>query len=206
MPPRTNWAMRIAGGRLPEPSATAGAPLPMNRLLPALIGGQIALHAAMAGQRMAAPLQALQQGHSAWSVGVLLALFAALPVVTALASGRMADRHGYHRPVRAAVACTMLGAGLALVACALPGWWQFALLCVGAALSGVGTNIGLIAIQRAAGQLAGDSTERLRVFSWLGMAPSLANVVGPVAAGFMIDAAGFAAAAFLARRESVPPV
>lgn len=66
MPPRTNWAMRIAGGRLPEPSATAGAPLPMNRLLPALIGGQIALHAAMAGQRMAAPLQALQQGHSAW--------------------------------------------------------------------------------------------------------------------------------------------
>lgn len=191
---RTHWATSLAGGRLPEASATAGAPLPMNRLLPALIGGQIALHAAMAGQRMAAPLQALQQGHSAWSVGVLLALFAALPVVTALASGRMADRHGYHRPVRAAVACTILGAGLALVACALPGWWQFALLCVGAALSGVGTNIGLIAIQRAAGQLAGDSTERLRVFSWLGMAPSLANVVGPVAAGFMIDAAGFAAA------------
>ncbi len=37
-------------------------------------------------------------------------------------------------------------------------------------------------------------TERLRVFSWLGMAPSLANVVGPVAAGLMIDAGGFAAA------------
>jgi MFS family permease len=166
----------------------------MSRVLPALIVGQIALHAAMAGQRMAAPLQALQAGHSAWAVGVLLALFAALPVLTALAAGRMAARHGYHRPVQVAVACTMVGAGLALAACLLPGWWRFALLCLGAAASGVGTNVGLIVIQRTAGHLAVDPTERLRVFSWLGMAPSLANVVGPVAAGFMIDAGGFAAA------------
>ncbi|NRF68960.1 MFS transporter [Aquincola sp. S2] len=166
----------------------------MASVLPALIAGQIALHAAMAGQRMAAPLQALQQGHSAWAVGVLLALFAALPVVTALAAGRMADRHGYHRPLHVAVGGTMLGAGLAFAACFVDGWWRFGLLCVGAAASGVGTNVGLIAIQRTAGHLAGDSTERMRVFSWLGMAPSLANVVGPVAAGFMIDAGGFAAA------------
>jgi MFS family permease len=163
-------------------------------VLPALIAGQIALHAAMAGQRMAAPLQALQDGHSAWAVGVLLALFAALPVLTAIGSGRMADRHGYHRPMRIAVVCTVVGAGLALVACFVPGWWRFGLLCVGAAVSGVGTNVGLITIQRAAGHLALDSTERLRVFSWLGMAPSLANVVGPVAAGFMIDASGFGGA------------
>ncbi len=163
-------------------------------MLPALIAGQIALHAAMAGQRMAAPLQALQDGHSAWAVGVLLALFAALPVLTAIGSGRMADRHGYHRPLRIAVICTVVGASLALLACFAPAWWRFGLLCLGAAASGVGTNVGLIVIQRTAGHLAADSTERLRVFSWLGMAPSLANVVGPVAAGFMIDAGGFAAA------------
>jgi predicted MFS family arabinose efflux permease len=34
----------------------------------------------------------------------------------------------------------------------------------------------------------------MKVFSWLGVAPSFSNVVGPVAAGFMIDAFGFAAA------------
>ena len=162
--------------------------------LPLLIVGQIALHGAMAGQRMAAPLQALNAGHSAWAVGVLLSLFAALPVLTAMAAGRMADRHGYHRPVRLAAGLTMVGAGCALLACWLPGWWQFGLNCVGAAASGVGTNVGLIAIQRSAGLMASSSTERLRVFSWLGMAPSLANVVGPVAAGLMIDAAGYAAA------------
>ncbi len=184
---------------MPEPSESGRAaaelgPAHQAQVLPLLIIGQIALHAAMAGQRMAAPLQALQAGHSAWGVGVLLALFAALPVLTAMGSGRMADRHGYHRPARVAVGCTMAGAACALAACWLPGGWQFGLSCVGAAASGVGTNIGLIAIQRTAGQLAGTGTERLRVFSWLGMAPSLANVVGPVAAGFMIDGAGYAAA------------
>ena len=172
---------------------TSTAPL-SARALPLLIIGQIALHSAMAGQRMAAPLQALNAGYSVWAVGVLLSLFAALPVLTAMGAGRMADRHGYHRPVRLAVVLTMAGAGCALAACWLPGWWQFGLNCIGAAASGVGTNVGLIAIQRCAGQMVNTSTERLRVFSWLGMAPSLANVVGPVAAGFMIDAAGYAAA------------
>ena len=141
---------------------------------------------------MAAPLQALQAGYNTWAVGLLLALFAALPVVTAMATGRLTDRHGYHRPVHLAVALTVLGTGLAVLACWLPGWWGFGLQCVGAACSGVGTNIGLIAIQRTAGLLVHDSTERLRVFSWLGMAPSLSNVVGPVLAGFVIDAAGYA--------------
>ncbi len=177
-------------------TATATPPSPQRPagMLRLLIVGQIALHGAMAGQRLAAPLQALQAGDSAWAVGVLLALFAALPVLTAMGAGRMADRHGYHRPVRLAVGFTMAGAGCALAACWLPGGWQFGLNCVGAAASGVGTNLGLIAIQRSAGQMVSSSTERLRVFSWLGMAPSLANVVGPVSAGFMIDAAGYASA------------
>jgi predicted MFS family arabinose efflux permease len=34
----------------------------------------------------------------------------------------------------------------------------------------------------------------MRVFSWLGLAPSMANVVGSVSAGLMIDFAGFGAA------------
>ena len=141
-----------------RPADAAGVPAPGPQhpqrpagMLPLLIVGQIALHGAMAGQRLAAPLQALQAGYSAWAVGVLLALFAALPVLTAMGAGRMADRHGYHRPVRVAVAFTMAGAACALAACWLPGGWQFGLNCVGAAASGVGTNLGLIAIQRSAG-------------------------------------------------------
>ncbi len=160
----------------------------------ALVVGQVGIHAAMAGLRLAAPLQTLREGYSAWSVGLLMALFAAAPVLLAMPAGRLADRHGYHRPVGIAVLLSLLGAVCALGSTFLEGPLHFGLLCLSATLCGSGTNIGMLAIQRTAGLAARDSTERVRIFSWLGVAPSFANVVGPVALGFMIDWAGFAAA------------
>ncbi|HMO47589.1 MAG TPA: MFS transporter [Rubrivivax sp.] len=165
-----------------------------SRVLLALILGQIGLHATMAGVRMAAPLLALRDGHSAWSIGVLMALYAAAPVLLSLRAGRMADRHGYHRPVRIAIALSLLGALTALGATFAGAGPRFALLGVSAALVGSGANLGLIVIQRAAGQAVRSNAERVRMFSWLGVAPSLSNVIGPVSAGLMIDAAGFRAA------------
>jgi len=168
-----------------------------SQVLLALIVGQIGLHATMAGVRMAAPLQALRDGHSAWSVGVLLALYAAAPVLLSLPAGRMADRLGYHRPVRIAVGLALFGAVLAVLSTVVEGTMSFGVLCVSAAFVGSGANMGLIVIQRTAGQAVRDSTERVRMFSWLGVAPSLSNVIGPVAAGLMIDAGGFRAAYLL---------
>jgi MFS family permease len=158
------------------------------RPLLALILGQISLHSCMAGVRMAAPLQALRQGHSEWSVGVLMALFALAPIALALPAGRMADRHGYHRPLHLAVALSFAGGVIAALTS------HYLAMCVAALLTGAGANVGLITIQRTAGHMAADGTERMRVFSWLGLAPALANVVGPVAAGALIDLAGFRAA------------
>ena len=177
---------------MPEPTGTAEARF--RRLLLALIFGQIGLHATMAGVRMAAPLQALRQGHSAWSVGVLMALYAAAPVLLALHAGRMADRHGYHRPVRLAIVLSLVGGLLALGATFAGPAASFPLLCLSAVFVGSGANLGLIVIQRRAGLAVSTSAERVRMFSWLGIAPSLANVVGPVTAGLMIDAGGFGAA------------
>lgn len=181
-----------------DTTAPAVPPAQAKRLLVLMMVGQIALHAAMAGQRMAAPLQALDAGHSAWAVGVLLALFAALPVLIAMPAGRMADRHGYHRPQALAIGLSLFSVGCALLACAVPAawspWWAFGLQCVGAASSGAGTNVGVIVVLRAAGLLASDSTGRLKVFSWLGMAFSGANVLGPVSAGVLIDLGGYALA------------
>lgn len=176
------------------PEATPAPAARFGRVLLALIAGQIGLHATMAGVRMAAPLQALRDGHSAWSVGVLMALYAAAPVLLSMRAGRMADRHGYHRPVRIAVGLSLGGAWLALVASLAGTSLRLPLLGLSAVCVGSGANLGLIVIQRAAGQAAGTPTERMRMFSWLGVAPSLSNVVGPVAAGLMIDAGGFAAA------------
>ena len=171
----------------PEPRPGSG------RVLVALIVGQLGMHSAMAGLRLAAPLQALREGYSAWAVGLLLALFAAAPVLSALPAGRLADRLGYHRPVYLSVALTALGCLLAVASTSLAGGWHFALLCAAAMATGTGANTGMLTIQRSAGLAASSSVERVRIFSWLGIAPSFANVIGPVAVGFMIDAQGFGA-------------
>lgn len=173
------------------PEAATGVPA---RTLLALVVGQLGIHAAMAGLRLAAPLQALREGYSAWAVGLLLALFAGAAVLSALRAGRLADRHGYHRPMKLAVAVTVAGMLCALGSTWAPEGWRFALLCLAAAGTGMGTNTGMLTIQRTAGHTAGSATERVRIFSWLGVAPSFSNVVGPVAAGLMIDWGGFVAA------------
>ncbi len=174
----------------PAPARTAGS----GPVLAALVAGQMGMHSAMSGLRLAASLQALNEGYSAWAVGLLLALFAAAPVVTALHAGRLADRLGYHRPVHLAVAVTVVGCLLALMSTLFSGAWHFTLLCMAALAIGGGSNLGMLTVQRTAGMAARDSTERVRIFSWLGIAPSFSNVIGPVAVGFMIDAHGFRAA------------
>jgi MFS family permease len=162
-----------------------------SKALLALILGQVFLHACMAGIRVAAPLLALRSGQPNWAVGVLLGMFAAAPVLTSLQAGRLTDRHGYHLPLFLAVGLTSAG-GLTALLSTFVSAIEFPALCVAATLCGVGANFGVIAIQRTAGAMTtGTSTELTRVFSWLGLAPALANMIGPVLAGILIDASGF---------------
>ena len=161
------------------------APTPMRSAeLARLISGHICLHACMAGTRMAAPLLALRDGHSAMNVGVLLALFALAPVFLALPAGRFADRHGLKRPMRIAVTVAALGAGLAVL------FPIFPVLCLSALMTGGATGAASISLQRHVGRAAAGPTELKRVFSWLAIGPAASNFVGPLAAGLMIDYAG----------------
>jgi hypothetical protein len=166
-----------------------------RRVLLALIIGQLGLHAAMAGLRMSAPLMALRTGRSEWTRGRSDGFVrggagdagdarrphgrsAWLSPAGACRSGRDLDRR-----VRGDARHLGQTAGCSSRCCASA-----------ATFTGAGTNLGLIAIQRTAGHWATDSVQRMRIFSWLGLAPSMSNVVGPVVAGFVIDAAGFRAA------------
>ncbi|WP_256861489.1 MFS transporter [Hydrogenophaga sp. H7] len=156
-----------------------------------LIGAQICVHACMTGFRMAAPLMALREGHSAAAVGVLLALFALAQVVLALPAGRYAERHGLQRPfVLASVVAT--AGGLCSVA-----WPQFGVLCLTAITSGAAVCLAMIALQRHVGHMASDATELRQVFSWVAVGPSISNFLGPFLAGLLIDASGFRAAYLL---------
>jgi len=159
-----------------------------------VIGAQVCLHATMAGMRLATPLLALQQGYSAAAVGVLIALFALTQVFLALPAGRFADRHGFKRPLWWSVIAASVGAGLVLV------FPIFPVMCIAALLTGGATGATVIALQRHVGRSATNATQLKRVFSWLAIAPAVANFVGPFLAGMLIDHAGRAPADMLAFR------
>jgi MFS family permease len=149
-----------------------------------VIAAQVCLHATMAGMRLATPLLALQQGYSAAAVGLLIALFALTQVFLALPAGRFADRHGFKRPIALSVIAASAGAGLAML---LP---NFFVMCLAALLTGGATGTTVIALQRHVGRAASDATQLKRMFSWLAIAPAVANFVGPFCAGMLIDYAG----------------
>jgi predicted MFS family arabinose efflux permease len=179
---------RLPAQRLEIEPRTA---MPLSRLV-AFVLAQLGVHAVMAGLRMAVPLQALREGHSSVTVGLLLALFSAIPVLFALRVGRYIDAAGYHRPVRRAAVLALLAAGVAAASTQI-GQADLRLtgLGLGALSAGGAANLGLLAVQRTAGQQAVDATDRVRVFSVLGVGPPLANVIGPVMCGILIDIAGF---------------
>ena len=144
-------------------------------VLAALVATQVALHASMAGLRLAVPLLVLRLGPGPWgspaaAAGLLVGLFALAPVLIALPAGRWVDRRGYPRPMRWSGLMVSLAGGVALAAAGLctgfglpdsgpgnlagrvpvPGlgeWVLPVLLGITATLAGTGSNIGLIATQ-----------------------------------------------------------
>lgn len=149
-----------------------------------LIMAQIFLHATMAGTRMAAPLLMLREGYSAASVGVLLAFFGLTQVFLAVPAGRFADRHGLHKPVFLSLLAASLGGLVAMLYPAYP------VLCLAALLTGGAAGCTVIALQRHVGRMAAGGAQLRQVFSWLAIGPAVSNVLGPIAAGLLIDHAG----------------
>jgi predicted MFS family arabinose efflux permease len=120
------------------------------------------------------------------------------------------DRIGVRRPLLVAVACLAL-------AVTLPGFFP-GLLSLHIAAAAIGTSFMVfhIGVQHAVGEGSSDALRRAN-FGWLSLGFSISNFLGPLVAGFAIDALGHARAflvlAFLAlasfvvlavRRRSFP--
>jgi predicted MFS family arabinose efflux permease len=152
-----------------------------------LVLAQLFINACVTGMRMAAPLQSLRLGHGEAAVGGLTALFALAQVFLALPAGRYCERHGLKRPIVMAVA-------VAVAACAMGAAWPvFPVLCACALLTGGAGGVAIIAVQRHAPRIVSDPAALRQAFSWLAIGLALSNVLGPLAAGFIIDGAGFRA-------------
>ena len=142
----------------------------------------------MAMTRVTASLWVLGHGYSEASVGLLLSLFAVAPIGLSLWAGRLADTHGFHRPV--GVGVTLAGVG-ALLALAVQQLWAIAIGCL---LCGGAVAVAAVAIQREAGLMAQEPGELKRIFSWVALGPALSNALAPIIAGVLIDHVSMTAA------------
>lgn len=148
-------------------------------------------HTTFVSARMVGTLYALANGASTFTVGVLMALFALIPMLIAVRAGRWLDAVGPWKPLAAGTALLLGGATLpALFSYAVA---DIAPLLVAACLIGTGSML----IQQTALQLVGeraDPNHRAADFSWLALGASIAGLVGPVGSGLLIDFVGHRAA------------
>ena len=120
----------------------------------------------------------------------MMSLFAALPMVLGVASGRLVDRIGVRAPLIGSIAAMAVAI---LVPAVFPG---IASLYVAAA--GVGTAFMLfhIAVQHTVGE-SSEAHLRKENFGWLALGFSISNFLGPTLSGVAIDTIGHRATFFL---------
>jgi len=151
-----------------------------NPTLVALIALAIANHVVMVGNRVAVSLYALHFGASTAVVGVLLALYAFLPMLCAVAAGQFSDRIGVRRPMVLGSLSLAVGALLPALMPGLPA------LVASATIVGVSFMLFQVAAQNATGEMGGP-TERAHNFSLLALGYSVSGFLGPLITGFTID-------------------
>jgi len=171
--------------RFAEHADEPPSPSDGRRTLLRLIVLGIANHAVLAGSRVTVSLAALDKGATPLTIGVLMALYALLPMLFAVAAGRFSDRAGVRRPMLLGTAAIAVGASLPIAAPGLP------MLFASALAIGTGFMAFQVATQNATGEL-GPPSARARNFSMLALGYSISGFIGPLVAGFAIDHLGFA--------------
>ncbi len=152
-------------------------------------------HVGFVGSRITVSLSAISQGASPLAIGVLMALYAVIPMLLAVQAGRLVDRVGAFRPIAIAGAVVAAGMLLPLVSHELP------MLFISAAVVGTAFMMQHIALNHVIGNL-GEPSERPVNFSWFALGYSVSGFLGPLLAGFAIDLAGHGTAFLLL---SLPP-
>jgi MFS family permease len=155
--------------------------------LPRIILIAVLAHLSLSAARLTGSLYALAQGASTFTVGVVIALFALVPMLLAVRTGRWLDAVGSRKPLT-------LGTAMILGGVTLPALFPYQVadigpLLVASALIGTGS----LFVQMTAQHLVGHRSapgNRAADFSWLALGFSVSGLLGPVASGLLIDAVG----------------
>jgi MFS family permease len=168
------------------------------RTLTLLIFITLLNHSVFAGTRVAASLYALQLKATPFTVGIVMALYAFLPMLFAVSMGRMTDRIGARVPMLAGSVAIASGAILPYL------WPGMAALYLASVLIGSGFMMYQVAAQHIVGYI-GRPEDRPMNFSLSALGFSISGFAGPMIAGFGIDEFGHTATfAALAALPLVP--
>ena len=150
-----------------------------------VIAMSMAVHSCYIGSKVLVSLYALELGASQFTVGLLAACYAVVPLVLGVYTGRLADERGVRLPL-------LLGSVVTSIAMLVGfAWRQLPGLFLVAMLVGGGFVFFNVSIQTLAGGM-GQPEHRTRNFAWLSIGYSASSLIGPVFAGFSIDHAGHA--------------
>jgi MFS family permease len=143
----------------------------------------VLVHVSFGGSRILISLYALALHASPFVIGLLISLYAVMPMFLSVQAGRVADRVGHRLP--------MLYGSIALVAAlVIPAVWHgLPALFVSAALAGGSFSIFNVAAQALVGAMS-TPEKRAFNFSTLSMGYSIASLVGPLVVGYAVDHVG----------------
>jgi MFS family permease len=162
------------------PPAQAKQPLLPKALVLCLL--LMLVHMTLTGGRISVMLTGLSLGMSSLNVGMLIAVFALLPMLISVRFGRLIDSIGPFKPMRAGAIATVLGVALPFI------WQHWFALGLAAVFIGLGHMTFQLAVQEQIGLAQGET--RLKHFSWLSLSLSISGFSGPLIAGLSIDHLG----------------
>ncbi len=137
-------------------------------------------HSVFAGTRVAVSLYAIHLHASPFTVGVLMALYALLPMFFAVSMGRLIDRIGARMPM-------LIGSVTLAVGTLIPYLWEsLVALCLASVLIGSSFMMYQVAAQHIIGYI-GQPEDRPVNFTLAALGFSVSGFTGPMIAGFGID-------------------
>lgn len=152
-----------------------------------LIALTVCNHVAYNASRVVVSLFAISLKASTLTLGLLMSLYAVLPMLLAIKSGRYIDRIGPRKPMTAGSLMVVGGTLLPAI------WPDIGALYVSCALIGVGFMLVQVAMQLLIGQVSTNET-RLRNYTFHALGLSVSGTLGPVAMGYVIEHGGYAPA------------
>jgi MFS family permease len=167
--------------------------------LPLIIILLILNHVASYGSRVTVTLFAINQQSSAFTIGLLMALYALLPAFLSVAAGRWIDRIGVEKPFQLGSIAVGVGTFAAFL------WPSIYALYFTSVIVGLGFMLINVAAYHAVGEMS-SAGERPINFSYVALGFSTSTFIAPILSGVIIDNFGHRMAFLVLTLFTVLPI